>query len=185
MGHRTSGAGGEAMSDASANVRSTGTPAREWFVLVARVVLGALFITAGVLKLRDPTRFAESILAFKITFMPDHLVQLAAFAMPWTEILAGVLLVIGRWTRGSALLVSTMLVMFLVMIASAIYRKLSLSCSCFGDLEFPCPAEVGPCHLIRNGVLLAMGLLVLFLGPDRLALDRRCGSRLDSGRATT
>ena len=173
------------MSHANVQAARAGTPAREWIVLVARVVLGALFITAGVLKLRDPTRFAESILAFKITFMPDHLVQLATFAMPWTEILAGVLLVIGRWTRGSALLVSAMLVMFLTMIAAAIYRKLSLSCSCFGDLEFPCPSEVGPCHLVRNGILLAMALLVLVLGPDRLALDRRCRGRLDSGPPTT
>lgn len=160
-------------SDPAGSTREGSTPAREWAVLICRVVLGALFITAGVLKLRDHTRFAESIMAFKIPFMTDPLVQLATFVMPWTEALAGALLLIGRWTRGAALLVGALLVAFVAMIASAIARELSLSCSCFGELEYPCPSEVGPCHLVRNGVMLAMALAILILGPDRLTLDRR------------
>jgi putative oxidoreductase len=142
-----------------------------WLGLLSRVVLGGLFVYAGVLKLRNPIHFKQAINAFKMGF-PDHLTILATYAIPWTEVVAGALLVAGLWARSAALVVGTMLLAFVGAMASVIVRGIETKCACFGELEFPCEGPVGWCHLARNGVLFGLALVVLFGGAGSLALDR-------------
>lgn len=142
-------------------------------VLVVRVLLGGLFIFAAVMKLSSPAAFALSVAHFKI--IPehaDHLTKLAAYAVPWIEAVCGLSLVLGLWARSAALVLTLLLAGFIAMIASTIYRDLNVSCSCFGKFEFPCSGPVGWCHIARNGVLLALALLVVWRGPGSLAIDR-------------
>ncbi len=145
-------------------------------MLVLRLVLGGLFVLAASLKLAHPQDFANSVLAFKV-FPPaaDHLNYLATFVVPWTEMLCGVLLILGLWTRSAALVLTLLLGVFLGGILSVLARNLDVSCGCFGKFEFPCGKVVGPCHIARNAVLIVMALLVLARGPGGLALDTcRC-----------
>lgn len=139
-----------------------------WLCLGARVALGALFLLAAWLKLRNPQGFAEAIEGFKI--VPEHLVKLLVFAIPWTELVAGVLLILGVWARASALLVATLLAGFIVGIASVLVRGLSTKCACFGELEWPCGGEVGACQIIRNTVLIGLALPIILRGPGKLTL---------------
>jgi uncharacterized membrane protein YphA (DoxX/SURF4 family) len=149
-----------------------------WLVLPCRVVLGGLFVLAGVLKMQDTQKFAEAINAFRvIPVEADYLVIFAAFAMPWIELFAGAFLLLGLWTRASALVISAMLVAFIAMIAWVLIRvnmgqDLSVSCTCFGKLEWPCPAKLGMCQIWRDVVMLAMGVVVLAWAPGPLAIDR-------------
>lgn len=142
-----------------------------WLVLPIRVILGALFVMAGVLKISDPQSFAFAVKAFKI--LPDHLIVTTAFSLPCIEILAGILLIMGLWTRGAAVVILLMLVGFTAGQVSVIQRGLDVKCSCFGNLEWPCPGAVGTCHLVRNSVLIAMSLIAATLGPGPLAIDRQ------------
>lgn len=139
--------------------------------LVSRVILGGLFILAGVLKLQNPLHFKQAILAFKIT-TPEHLTTLATFALPWTELLAGVLLVLGWWARPAAGVLALMLAAFIAAMASVMLRGIDTHCSCFGKLEFPCGSSVGWCQIIRNSVLLAFAAVVLARGAGSLAIER-------------
>jgi uncharacterized membrane protein YphA (DoxX/SURF4 family) len=139
-----------------------------WIVLVARVFLGALFIFAAVMKLSNPQSFAEAINAFKI--LPDHLVVLATFVVPWIEAVLGVALILGLWTRSAALVLSLLLVAFIAALVSVLDK--GITCSCFGKFEIPCSGPVGWCHVIRNTVLLALAALVVAKGPGSLAIDR-------------
>lgn len=144
-----------------------------WLVLPVRVALGALFVFAGVMKLQDPQAFAFSIKAFKM--LPesgDHLVVLAALALPWAEVLAGAMLVLGLWGRAAALVIFAMLLVFLGGMISVIARGMNVECTCFGKYEFPCSGAIGPCHLVRNGVLAAGALLCVLAGPGPLAIDK-------------
>lgn len=140
-------------------------------LLILRVIFGGLFIFAAVLKLRDPQTFFDAIMAFKI--LPAHLARLATFALPWTELLAGAALIVGYQTRSAAALLSTMLVAFLLGILSAIQRDLDLTCACFGKLEVPCKGPVGMCHVVRNAVLIAMGLTIAAFGAGKCAVEGR------------
>jgi len=149
-----------------------------WLVLPCRVVLGGLFVLAGVMKMQDLQAFAEAIDAFKI--IPERaefLIPFAAFAMPWIEVFAGAFLVLGLWSRASALVISAMLVAFIAMIASVLIRiemgqPLSVTCTCFGKLEWPCPPKLGMCQIWRDVVMLVMGAVVLKWAPGPLAIDR-------------
>lgn len=153
------------MADPAPKARPIG-----WLVLPVRVLLGALFVVAGYLKISDPQSFAFAVKGFKI--LPDHLIVPTAFALPWIEVLAGILLIIGLWTRGGAVVIFLMLLGFTAGQVSVIERGLDVKCSCFGNLEWPCGGAVGTCHLIRNAVLMLMALIAATLGPGPLAIDR-------------
>lgn len=142
-----------------------------WLVLPVRVFLGAVFVLAGYLKIGDPQAFAFAVKAFKI--LPDHLIIPTAFALPCIEILAGVLLIFGLWTRGAAVVLLLLLLGFTAGQASVIQRGLDVKCTCFGNLEWPCSGAVSTCHLVRNGVLTLMAIITATLGPGPLAIDRQ------------
>jgi uncharacterized membrane protein YphA (DoxX/SURF4 family) len=144
-----------------------------WLVLTCRVVLGGLFIFAAYMKLKDPQAFADSVLAFKIIpDTADHLTTLTTFIVPWTELVAAIVLILGLWARAGALVLSLMLVAFIVGISSVLYRHMDVSCGCFGRFEWPCRGNLGWCQIGRDVAMLAMGLLVVLKGPGPLAIDR-------------
>jgi hypothetical protein len=69
--------------------------------MVGRLALAAVFLWAAYTKLRDPWMvFAMEIDAMHI--VPGTAVELVARAMPWFELVVGVLLVIGIQMRRGA-----------------------------------------------------------------------------------
>lgn len=139
---------------------------------VVRMVLGGLFVLAGYLKLQDPTFFAFSINGFHMG-LDAGVVNILAHVVPWTEVIAGVLLVVGLWARGAALVIVLMLVAFIAGIASVMLRGLDVHCGCFGKaLKLFCgDLPMGWCHLIRNTLMAVAGVLVVMVGPGVAALD--------------
>lgn len=145
-----------------------------WLSLVCRVILGGLFILAGTMKLMKPQGFADSIMGFKM-LNPDtqgHLIITMAYVIPWTEVIAGTLLVIGLWARASAAIIVSMLLAFIGGVVSVILRDIDTKCSCFGELEWPCTGGVGWCQVVRNTVMIAMAAPIFRWGAGSLAVDR-------------
>lgn len=99
--------------------------------LLLRLGLGAIFLVAGALKLRDPYAFALEISNYQL--FPALSPWLAA-ALPSTEIVVGVALVAGPrpWVRAGALAAALMLGAFTVAATSAVVRGVNISCGCFG-----------------------------------------------------
>ncbi len=139
--------------------------------LILRVVLGGLFIFSGVMKLRDPGMFAFAVKGFRLG-VPEHIVIVLAFAIPWIEVLAGLGLVFGLGTRASAVVIAGMMAGFIAGIISLLQRHLDVNCPCFGSFELVCTGPMGVCHIVRNSVIgsIAMGLLIA--GGGRFAADR-------------
>ncbi len=132
------------------------------------VILAALFLWAAFNKLRPPNGpvlFSDSIHAFKLG-LPDVLIKLSVGVVPWVEVLAATLLFLGIWKRGAAIVLSALLVVFLILIIQALARGLAVECGCFGKLSPFCPPIVGPCNIIQNTILLAMGLVII-AAPNR------------------
>ena len=121
-------------------------------VLAVSIAMAAIFIYAGIDKIRDPLSFADSIAAFAI--VPAVFINLLALGLPPFEIACGLLL-LGPWTRRlGALAVAVISVVFLTALASALLRGLTLDCGCFGT---GAPS--------RPRMWLELGLdIVLFLG---------------------
>ncbi len=142
-------------------------------LLPLRLVLGGLFCLAAYKKLGDPQSFAEAIKGFRIVSETEHahLIVSAAFVIPWVEMLAGLGLILGLWTRASAAAIGLALLAFIAGLVSVMARGLDANCSCFGDLSLVCPATVGWCQVVRNLVLLVPAGLLVWRGGGVVGLD--------------
>jgi len=146
-------------------------------LLALRTFIGGVFLYAAAVKLQDPQQFAFAIRAYRI--IPDdalHLVTLGTFIVPWVELIAGALLVIGLWGRASALVATGLMAFFVYAVWSVIARDLSITCGCFGKLKGPfgCEGPIGACKLAENLTLLASALALTAFGPGSISVDSLC-----------
>jgi uncharacterized membrane protein YphA (DoxX/SURF4 family) len=129
-------------------------------LVVFRLVLGGLFVYAGVVKVLDPLGFAQDIRNYRL--VGQSLSFIAAIVLPWLEILAGVALAAGVWKRASALIISGLLVFFILLTLVTIARGLDVECGCFGALS----RKSGFGVILEDLGMLFMGLCLLF-APER------------------
>lgn len=116
------------------------------------IVVGGIFIYAGVLKALDPVRFAHDIDNYKI--VPWLLSAGLGFYLPWLEILSGLALVGRKFYRGGLLILIGLVVVFLIATIAAKVRGLDISCGCFGHAS---QHWSFPQHLaIDLGILVAL-----------------------------
>jgi uncharacterized membrane protein YphA (DoxX/SURF4 family) len=144
--------------------------------LVLRLLLGGIFLFAGFKKLEDPQAVANSIQAFKIHFfghpMPDHVVLLSTYTVPWVEVVVGAAILLGFWTRAASLLYALLMATFIALVISVIQRDMDVTCQCLGRFKLFCSGPLGTCKVIENSILMAGSLLLLTIGPGSLSLDR-------------
>lgn len=124
--------------------------------VVPRVVFGLLFVWAGAVKIADPHAFAETVFNYQI--LPDVLVNPVALYLPWLEAVCGLFLVVGAFTRGAALVLCTLMLVFLAALGYNFHRGLDVACGCFsaGGGESDLAANI-----LRDVTILLLGLLVL------------------------
>lgn len=102
----------------------------------AAIVLGAVFVYASLDKIAQPSDFARIVYHYQVIgpnaalgYLPANLL---AVALPWTEALAGVLLIAGVWRREAAAVAGAMLVTFLVAVGWALAQGIDIqNCGCF------------------------------------------------------
>jgi hypothetical protein len=117
--------------------------------LVLRLALGAMFVYAAWTKLRAPWQiFAMSVDAYGV--LPQWAVIFVARALPWGELLVGLLLIAGRFLRVAAAAGSLLLLSLFSIMLRAYLSGLKIDCGCFG------PGDPISAHtLLRDGTLLA------------------------------
>jgi uncharacterized membrane protein YphA (DoxX/SURF4 family) len=98
--------------------------------LLARLVLGAVFLVAGLLKVGHLETSARAVRAYQL--LPYDVAGVVGYGLPILEVALGLLLVLGLFTRVSAALAGLLLVVFIGGIASVWARGLSIDCGCFG-----------------------------------------------------
>ncbi len=143
------------------------TTLRSLSVVLARLVLGGLFLYAGVLKGLDVRQFADDIANYHL--VPDALVPLCAAALPGVEIAVALGLLLGLYTRGAAIVVGGMMAVFLGALLSTFARGIDLSCGCFGGGGSPADATT----VLRDVALLSAALLVVRFADGRWSLEGR------------
>lgn len=136
--------------------------------LIARVILGLIFVYASIEKITYPEPFAQNIIAYEI--LPQPLVNIAAIWMPWLEMFCGLLLIAGIWVRASAAILSMLLTLFIIAIASALIRGLDISCGCFevGDSE----AMIGWRRVIEDAGMMLLSLWLMKFPRSHWALEK-------------
>ncbi len=99
--------------------------------LLARLVVGGVWLWAGLIKLPHPEASVTAVRAYQL--LPLEVVPVVGRALPIIEVLVGALLVLGVLTRFSGLLSALLQLAFVIGIASVWWRGIAIECGCFGD----------------------------------------------------
>ena len=153
-------------------------------MLIARAVLGVLFIYMAISKIADPVKFLKDIHEFRL--LPESapvFLNLAAISLPWIEVLCGILLLVGFRLRGASATLLAMLIAFTVAIfirAMGIHGERDIL---FCDIAFDCGCGSGPINtcnkLGENLSLIALAAIATFSNSRKLAIES-----LPTGRPT-
>ncbi len=145
-------------------------PGHGWLALAARWYLGWVFLFACFHKILHPASFALDIATYDI--LPLSLVNLMAIMLPWAELAAGLLLVLGWRARAAALVVAGMMVMFVVSLLLALNAGLDMSCGCFASQAAQDQDPINGMTVLRDLGWLALALYVVIFDRVPLGIDR-------------
>ena len=141
-----------------------------WAGLAARLVVGIVWLWAGLLKVTDPESSVTAVRAYQL--LPPSAADVVGRALPMVEVLVGACLVLGLLTRVSGVVSAVLQAAFIVGIASVWARGISINCGCFGNGGYdPNAASHYPWEIARDVCLLALSVFVAWLPRTPFALD--------------
>lgn len=143
----------------------------KWIGLIARLALGGVLFAAGWLKIFTPAKSQMAVRAYEV--LPIPVANFLGLVLPWLEIGVGVLLILGVGVRLSAIIGGALMLLFIVAIAQAGLRGLSIDCGCFGGGG---AVEAGKTkylsEILRDTGLALLALYLIRYPVTRFALER-------------
>ncbi|MEW6672926.1 MAG: MauE/DoxX family redox-associated membrane protein [Thermodesulfobacteriota bacterium] len=135
-----------------------------WFELIARWVLGAVFIYASFHKIIEPAQFAKVIYGYYL--FPPATINLIAIILPFVELFCGLELLLGIYPRSAALVLNLLLMAFIAALSINLLRGQEFDCGCFSFSEkgYTYSART---LLIRDIIFFCAGLPVIFFPVHR------------------
>lgn len=104
-----------------------------WLQISFRVLLGGIFIWAGIIKLMDLNYFVESVSNFQIPpFSTEPWDMWVGYTLPAFELIVGSCLILGVLYKGAIVSSAALSAVFLAAIFSVHIRGLNIECGCFG-----------------------------------------------------
>ena len=144
-----------------------------YLFLIARIILGAVFIYLGAVKAADTVEFLKLIRQFEMIEKP-LLLNLLAAVLPWLEIMCGLLVIAGFRLRAATLLILIMLAAFTAVVAVRALDMAHAGSVPFCSISFDCgcgSGEVLICRkLLENSALLALAIAVLVTKDPKFCL---------------
>ncbi len=144
---------------------------RRAVILIARLVLGGIFVYAGISKIFFPNThlwpmfvlkfsistnlatFAQQVESYKL--LSPAGVDFVAHTLPVTEIALGLLLLIGWGLRLWASLVTLIMLGFLTVVTRAYLLHMNINCGCFAT-----PEPLTGMTVIRDSLFVALSLIM-------------------------
>lgn len=140
--------------------------------LLARLILGVVLIWAGAAKVTRPALSALAVRAYQI--LPYDFAGYVGYALPVVEILVGLLLVIGLFTRMSAVLGGLMMLAFIFGISWAWAHGYSIDCGCFGGGGTIAASQTQyPLEILRDVGIAACAAWLVVRPGTAYSLDHR------------
>ena len=141
-------------------------PAVHWLLALG---VGGVFVYASLSKIADPRAFAKIVYHYQVVgpsasfgFVPANLL---AVALPWIELIAGILLITGLWRREAAVVTVALLVIFVASVASTLARGIDIqNCGCFA---LDATGRAAGWKLIAGDLTLLAAALIVAVVPPR------------------
>ena len=135
-----------------------------WIGLMARLLLGSIFIYASYHKIIAPDEFAKIVYGYDL--FPDETINLIAIIIPFIELISGIALIIGVYTRPAAIIIIGMLTAFVIAISINIIRGHEFDCGCFSSDASP-SANSAWQTLGRDVIFMMLGIYIFTYGKER------------------
>jgi putative oxidoreductase len=120
-------------------------------LLLVRIPVGLFFFLAGYGKISGGVeKFVSAVISHVPSFMPERLGSMYLHALPFVELLTGVMIVLGAFTRVAAAVQALMLISFM--------------------LAMGIKPPSGPFHY--NFVFLGVALMLVLIGPGKWSVDQ-------------
>lgn len=169
------------------------TPYVGYVSLLCRLILGGVFAYAGAIKILDPGGLAASIRSYGLG-LPEWFVSLSAHALPYLEVLLGLYLILGLFTKASAWATNVLMLVFIAALAQGALRGLEIDCGCFGSAAGSAGGSAASSAsssaastsggsggiwsslwlaFVRDLGLLGLGLWIVRAGAGKFAVDSR------------
>jgi len=147
---------------------------RRAILWIGRLVLGGIFAYAGISKIFLPnthlwpmfilrfsistnlSTFAQQVESYKM--LSPAAVDFVAHTLPFTELILGLLLLIGWQLRIWASLITLIMLGFLGVVSRAYLLHMNINCGCFAT-----PEPLTGMTIVRDGALTALAVLMTIL----------------------
>ena len=142
-----------------------------WLTLIARLVLGGVLLAAGGLKIANLQKSAMSVRAYEL--LPVGLANFLGYVLPWVEIGMGLLLIVGVAVSIVGLLGALTMFAFVIAIAQAWARGLSIDCGCFGGGGQVDPEETKYLSTILRDIgFLILGVYLYYFPKGKFGIEK-------------
>lgn len=135
----------------------------------SQILLGAIFLYAGLSKILNVDMFADVIKNYKM--LPGSLVGIAAIVLPLLEIICGALLILNVFPRLMAAILVGFLIVFILAIFINIVRGININCGCFNKFLTESKNEASLINMkmaiFRDILYLIPGIIIIFFKKDR------------------
>ena len=141
-----------------------------WISVLARLLVGIIWIVAGALKLENTDASVRAVRAYQI--LPESIVPLVGRGLPAFEVVIGALMILGLGLRIVAILSALLQLAFIIGITAAWARNIRIDCGCFGGGGFDANATSKyPWEIARDCGLLLLSVVLATWPRCRLTLD--------------
>ena len=138
--------------------------------LAARWILGLTFVYASLHKILAPADFAKIVYGYGL--FPEILINLIAITIPFLELVTGLALIIGIYSRSAAITINGLLLAFIFVLSINLIRGHEFDCGCFSVGKSGYSSSPGV-TIARDIFYFILGLqVILFNGIRRISIKR-------------
>ncbi len=141
-----------------------------WISLLVRVAMGIIMIAAAIPKMIDVDASVRAVRAYRL--LPEVFVPFVGTALPYFELVFGLVLIVGVFVRWSAILWLGLMAVFIFGVAWAWAKGYSIDCGCFGGGGDIAEGTTDyPGHMLERAGFVALGVFLLVFPRTTLSLD--------------
>ena len=141
-----------------------------WLSLVVRLAMGVIMIAAAIPKIIAVDESVRAVRAYRL--LPEVFVPFVGTALPYFELVFGLILIAGVFVRWSAILWLALMAAFVFGVAWAWAKGYSIDCGCFGGGGDVAEGTTDyPGHMLERAGFVALGVFLLVFPRTHASLD--------------